>query len=165
MLARYKNARNLSVFGAALKSESYTVQAAGLFGIYQNDEKKAIREAHAFERDNEGELTEALFVLYAKKADVKDWPYIYKRYTEGTLQDKIHLLNKFATMVTEVNDTNASQQGIQVLTNIGIEYKSKGAAPYVIKLLDQIRDAKKRQNDEASVKTADDGEKEINEAK
>ena len=165
VLARYKNARNLPVFYSALKSESYTVQAAGLFGISQVDEQRAIREAHAFENDNEGELTEAIFYLYGKQGDLKDWPYIYKRYTTGTLQEQIHLLNKFTTMINKINDPAATRQGIDVLTNMAIKYKSEGATPYIIKFLNQIKEAKEKQNDAASVTAAADAVKRINDNK
>ncbi|MFB9844215.1 M1 family metallopeptidase [Mucilaginibacter ginsenosidivorans] len=165
VLAKYNNAENLPVFYSALKSESYNVQAAALFGISRIDETKAITAAKTLEKDNEGELTEGIFVLYGKKADIKNWPFIYKRYTDGTLQEKIHLLNKFAIMVININDSNATRQGIAVLTDIGIQYKSDGAAPYIIKFLDKIKDAKKKQNDDASFNAASKGEEEINQAK
>lgn len=165
VLARYKDARNMPVFYSALKSESYTVQAAALFGISLVDEQKAIEEAHAFENDNEGELTEAIFVLYGKKADPKDWPYLYKRYTTGTLQEQIHLLNKFTTMITKINDPAATRQGIDVLTDMAIKYKSEGATPYIVKFLNQIKEAKQKQNDAASVTAAADAVKKINDSK
>jgi aminopeptidase N len=165
VLAKYKDTRNLPVFYAALKSESYTVQAAGLFGISQVDEPRAIREAHAFEKDNEGELTEAIFYLYGKQGNLKDWPYIYQRYTTGTLQDQIHLLNKFTTMVTKINDPAATRQGIDVLTNMGIKYRSEGATPYIVKFLNQIKEAKEKQHDAASVTAATNAVKKINDSK
>jgi aminopeptidase N len=165
VLARYKDTRNLPVFYSALKSESYTVQAAGLFGISQVDDQKAVREAHAFEKDNEGELTEAIFYLYGKQGDLKDWPYIYKRYTTGTLQEQIHLLNKFTTMINKINDPVATRQGIDVLTNMAIKYKSEGATPYIVKFLNQIKEAKEKQNDAASVTAATDAVKKINDNK
>ena len=165
VLAKYKDARNLPVFYSALKSESYNVQAAGLFGISQVDEAKAILAAHDLEKDNEGELTEGIFVLYGRKGDLKDWPYIYQRYVNGTLQEKIRLLNKLTTIIAKINDSKASQQGIDVLTDLGVKYKSKGAAPVIVKLLDQIKEAKMQQNDDASVKAATEGENRINGAK
>ena len=165
VLARYKDARNLPVFYTALKSESYTVQAAGLFGINEIDPEKAVREAHHLEQDNHGELTEGIFVLYGQKAELVDWPYIHKRFTGGTLQEKIHLLNKFAGFVIKINDSRASQEGIQALTAIGVEYKSVGAAPYILKFLDQIGEAKKKQNDIASVKAVSEATQKINDAK
>jgi aminopeptidase N len=165
VLARFKDNNNLPLFYATLKSESYNVQAAALFGISQIDEEKARQAAHAFENDNEGELTETIFYLYGKKGDLKDWLYIYKRYTEGSLQEKIHLLAKFTTMITNINDPAATQQGIAALTEMGIKYKAEGAAPYIIKFLDQISDAKKKQNDNASVNAAINGKNKINEMK
>lgn len=165
VLAKFKDARNLPVFYAALKSESYTVQAAGLFGISQVDEQKAIREAHAFEKDNGGELTEAIFYLYGKQGDPKDWPYLYKRYTSGTLQEQIHLLNKFTTMITKMTDPAATRQGIDVLTDMAIKYKSEGATPYIVKFLNQIKEAKQKQNDTTSVIAATDAVKKINDSK
>jgi len=165
VLARFKDSNNLPVFYAALKSESYTVQAAALFGISQLDEEKARQAARAFENDNAGELTEAIFYLYGKNGDLKDWLYIYKRYTDGTLQEKIHLLAKFTTMIVNINNSAVTQQGIAVLTDMGIKYKADGAASYIIKFLDQIKEAKKKQNDNASVNEAVNGVNRINQAK
>lgn len=165
VLAKYKDAGNLSVFCAGLKNESYTVQAAALFGISQLDEEKAIQEAHALENDNEGELTEAIFYLYGKKGDIKDWPYIYKRYSEGTLQEKIHLLAKFTTMIEKIDNSVATQQGISLLTDMGIKYKTDGAAPYIIKFLNEIKEAKQKQNDKVSVNAAMDAQRKINDNK
>ncbi|HVV56553.1 MAG TPA: M1 family metallopeptidase [Mucilaginibacter sp.] len=165
VLAKYKDARNLPLFYTGLKSESYTVQASALYGISQVDEDKAIQAAHALESDNEGELTETIFYLYGQKGDLKNWPFIYKRYTTGTLQEKIHLLAKFAKMVDNVDDSASTRQGIDVLTEIGIKYKSEGASPYIIKFLNEIKTAKQKQNDQASVNAVIDAEKKINDAK
>ncbi len=165
VLARFKDSNNLPVFYAALKSESYNVQAAALFGISQVDEERARQAAHAFENDNEGELTEALFYLYGKKGDLKDWPYIYKRYTNGNLQEKIHLLAKFTTMINNINDSAATMQGIAALTEMGVKYKADGVAPYIIKFLDRISEAKKKKNDNASVNEAVNGKNKINQLK
>ncbi|AEV98695.1 peptidase M1 [Niastella koreensis] len=162
ILARYREPRYLPLFDAALKSESYTVQAAAIFGIAQIDEDKALKTARKFENDNAGELTEVIFHLYAKKADVKDWPYLYRRYTAGTLQEKVSLLSEFTSMMNSVKDPTTTQQGIAVLREMAIKYKTDGLTPYIIKSLDRIKEAKEKQNDSASVEDVINAKKDIN---
>jgi aminopeptidase N len=164
-LARFKDTGNLPAFYAALKSESYNVQAGALFGISQVDEVKAYRTAHDFEKDNEGELTEAIFYLYSHHGDLKDWPYVYARYSSGTLQEKIHLALSFTTMIINIHDPVSIQQGINTLTAMGINYKPDRAAPYIIKFLQQIKVEKEKQHDETSSAAATYGINSINAVK
>jgi aminopeptidase N len=165
VLAKYKNAAGLPVFYAALKSESYTVQAAGLFGIGQVNMQKAYEAAKGFENDNEGDLSQAVFFLYGWKGNSTDWPYMYKRYVSGTLQEKIHLLQGFAVMIGKMDNPASVQQGIAVIGAMGVKYKPDGAAPYILKFLEQVKQARQKLGDQASADQVALAEKTINDAK
>ena len=164
-LASLKDPSNLNLFKKALTSQSYKVEAAGLHGINEIDPNLAMQEAAKFENDNIGDLTQQIVRVYATAGGDAKWPYVYNRYVNGTLQEQIHLTEKFCEMIGRLKKSAYVLQGIEELKQIGIRYKKDGAAPYISKYLANIRNARTQQNDLESAKTADIAIKEINDAK
>lgn len=164
-LAPLKNPQYMKIFREGLTSESYEVEAAGLHGIKQLDIAEAIKAAAAFEKDNEGDLTKQIFNLYAANGGDAKWDYIFGRYANGTLQEKIHLMEKFSEMIGRLKAPVYIKQGIGELTKIGTKYKPVGAGPYVIGYLNIIKEARSKQNDNAGAALAAKAIEEINSSK
>lgn len=164
-LVATKDPQYLELFEQALTSQSYEVAGSALFGISRIAPAQAMHLAKSLEKDNEGLLTQAMVSLYATSGGAAQWPFIYTRYMDVNLQDRIHMTSKFAEMIGRINDPNYAQQGIEQLKVNGITYKGSGAGPFMIKFLNLIKEQRAKLNDTASVKAADEAIKRINEAK
>jgi len=164
-LGMLKDSGNMQVFVQALNSPSYSVQGAALRGLSEINPIIGIRYAKKYESDNVGDLTQAIVRVYATEGGATEWPFVYSRFNNGTLQEKIHLVSKFAEMTSRMENPTYIRQGIETLTALAIRYKSVGAAPFVAKFMDRIREVKTKANDISSVKLIDDAVKEIDAAK
>jgi aminopeptidase N len=164
-LAALKDPANMDLFKKALTCQSYEVEAAGLHGINGIDPKIALQEAAKFEQDNEGDLTQQIVRVYATNGGDSKWLYVYNRYVNGTLQEQIHLTEKFSEMISQLKDTAYVAQGINELKTIGIKYKDQGAAPYISKYLANIKNARTQLNDQESARKAEMAILEIKDAK
>ncbi len=160
-----KDTAYLKIFKQGLKSPSYSVAGASLYGIFMIDPAEAAKLAKGLENDNEGMLAQAIFMVYAGNSGVEQWPYIYHKYIESNLQDRIHLTKPFAEIMGRIDNPKFAQDGIEQLKVIGIKYKNDGAGSYMIRFLTTIKDQRAKMNDAASAKAADDAIKAINDAK
>jgi aminopeptidase N len=164
-VAWLKEPRFMDLFIQALNSQSYEVQGAALAAIGLLDPDRGMSFAKGFEKDNEGSLTSAIIRIYATKGSTAEWHFVYNKYSNATLQDKIHLTAIFAEMTGRINNPIYAQQGIETLKTIAIKYKPEGAGPYISKYLNLIREQRAKLNDDTSAKVAADAIKEINDAK
>jgi len=164
-LALLKDPSHFTLFKKALTSQSYKVEAAGLHGINGIDSILAVREAEKFENDNEGDLTQQIIGIYATRGGDAKWPYVYQRYTSGTVQEQIQLTEKVSGMIGRLNSREYIRQGIEELKLIGIKYKKDGAAPYISRYLTGIKEIRMKQNDTTSAEIAAMALKALEEAK
>ncbi len=160
-----KDPAYLNLFEKALYSPSYEVAGAALFGIMQIDPQKAMKLAKGLENNNEGTLTQAIVAVYSANGGEAQWPFIYNKYKSSNLQDKIHLTQKISGLIGRMDNTQYALQGIEQLKLVGVNYKGSGAAPFIIKFLNSIKEQRAKLNDQASVKAVDDAIEQINEAK
>ncbi|QNK63716.1 M1 family metallopeptidase [Pedobacter sp. PAMC26386] len=158
-------AQQLSLFKEGLKSSSYAVQGASLFAMMNLQPAEALNMAKSFEKDSKGELTKAILAVYAKNGGDAEWPFVYKNYQESDTQAQIDMLKDFMFMTAHVKNPEYAQQGINHLKEIGIKYKSQGAAPMIIGILDQIKKVRQEQNDSSSVKLIGEAQQQINDKK
>lgn len=166
LLAKLKLQDNMAMFKQGLKSESYAVQGAALNGIDQLDPAQALELAKGFEKDNSGALTTAIVGVYAESGKSAQWPFVYKHFSEGDINNKFMLIRKFAQMTGTVDSPADAQQGIEALKQAGIKYKVyNGVAPFVAGLLNNIKDQRAKLKDDASAKAAEDAAKILSEAK
>ena len=157
--------QQLALFQEGLKSQSYAIQGASLSAMSILKPAESLLSAKSFQKDSQGELTAAIIGVYAQNGGDAEWPYVYSSFTTNDTQAKISMLPNFTYMTANVKNPEYAQQGIKVLKELGVQYKAFGAAPQIIALLEQIKDGRKKLNDDASVKVADQGIKEINDAK
>lgn len=164
-LAILHDTANKELFIRALKSESYEVQGAALNGIGILDSAVALSYAKDLEKDNEGALTAAIIRVYAISGSDAQWPFVYQRYARVGFQDQVHLTARFAEMVGRLKDPADAQKGIEQLRQLGIQYQGSGAAPYMIKYINIIKERRAAANDPASATAAEKAIKEIEAAK
>jgi aminopeptidase N len=155
----------LDLFKHALSSPSYEVAGSAMFGIAGIDPAAALILAKSYEKDNEGMLTHAIIGVYSTNGGVEQWPFVYNKYITVNLQDRVHLTQKFATMIGRINSSKFAQDGIEQLKVNGVKYKGSGAGPFMIRFLNSIKEQRAKLNDTASVKAAGDAIQAINDAK
>jgi aminopeptidase N len=165
-LGKLKAQGNMDIFKQALKSESYAIQGAALTGIDQLDSAQALQIAKGFEKDNSGALTQAMVSVYAASGNSAEWPFVYKQFTNGGVNEKFAMIRKFAQMTGSVDNPAYAQQGIEELKNMGIKYKVyNGVTPFVAGLLNNIKEQRTKLKDDASAKAAEEAAKAVANAK
>jgi len=164
-LAALKDPANMEIFKNALASPSYEVEASALFGINEIDPATAFKYAKGFENDNVGDLMQVIVKVYASVGGDDKWPYVYNRYVNGTLQEQIHLTEKLSGMIGGLKNPQYVHQGIEELKWMGVTYKKKGAASFIIKYLNGIKETRTKLNDTAALKDIDEAIEAINNAK
>jgi len=153
-LAILKDRLYLPVFTRALDCGSYSVQGAAISAIGEIDSLAAMKYAKTFEMDNQGPLTQAIARVYAKYGGEEQWKFVFRRYVNAGLQDKIHLTQVFAAMIGRLESPAFAQDGISELKRVAIQYKKDGAGSYVSKFLAVIKDQRAAMNDTASAGAA-----------
>jgi aminopeptidase N len=166
VLAKLKVQANMDLFKGALKSESYAIQGAALNGVDQLDPAQALQLAKGFEKDNSGALTQAIVSVYAESGNSEQWPFVYKQFTNADINSKFMLIRKFAQMTGTVDNPADAQQGIEALKQAGIKYKIyNGVGPFIVGLLNNVKEHRTKLNDDASAKVAEDAAKAVTDAK
>ncbi|MEZ2338516.1 M1 family aminopeptidase [Mucilaginibacter sp. RCC_168] len=160
-LGKLNASGNITLFKQALNSESYAVQGAALTALSQVDAPEALKQAKAFEKDNKGALTTAIFSLYATKGGTAEWPYVFDTFKNGTINNKFASVRVFADMIGRVEKPEYAQQGIAELKEFGIKYKMYGADKFIATTMQTIKTQRTQLNDTASATAADNVAKEL----
>ncbi|HEY8915136.1 MAG TPA: M1 family metallopeptidase [Chitinophaga sp.] len=154
-LAVLKDSAYLPAFIKALSSISYQVQAAALTAIAQINPPTAIQYAKSLEKDNLGVLSKAIAGVYSSFGDESQWSFMYNRLLNGSLRDKAQLTQSFAVFVGRIHDPALAQQGIELMKQIAIRYKQKGAGTFISGLLVKVKEQRTGAHDEASAAAAE----------
>ncbi|HEY4323187.1 MAG TPA: M1 family metallopeptidase [Mucilaginibacter sp.] len=164
-LGRLKASGNMTIFKQALTSQSYAVQGAALNAVALLDPAQAMTAAKGFEKDSKGTLTEAMLKLYSTNGGDAEWPFVAKEYDALGPQGKFDSIQSFTAFIGRVNNPQYAQQGIDILKGLGVRYKKYGIGSYVTGMLDGVKAGRKKLNDDASAKAAEDAIKAVNDAK
>lgn len=164
-LSVLKDPAYLPLFRQMLNSPSYSVSGAALNGIIRLDPALGLSLAKRFESDNEGQLTQAIISVYAEQGGDAQWPFVYQHYRAAEIQDQIHLAKAFSGMIGRLASQEAALQGIEELKQMAIRHKRDGVAPFIIKLLESIKDQRTVLSDPAGAKASTEAVQQINEAK
>lgn len=163
-LSVLKDPAYLELFKQELNSSSYSVSGAALNGITGIDQALGLSLAKRFENDNEGQLTQAIISVYADRGDDTQWPFVYQRYKAAGFQDQVHLTKAFSGMVGRLTRQEDVLQGVDLLKQLAIRYKGDGAAPFMIKFLNSVKDQRAGRNDPAGAKACEDAVQQISDA-
>jgi len=166
VLAKLKDPANLAIFNDAISSQSYAVQGAALAGINQLDSARAVQLALGFEKDNSGPLTQSLISVFSARGITEAWPFVYNKFVEADINGKFGLIRNFADLAGKVKNPEYAQQGIEQLKLAGVKYKAfGGVGPFIINLLNNIKEDRSKRNDDASAKAAEAAAKAIADGK
>ncbi|WP_324671123.1 M1 family aminopeptidase [Hymenobacter sp. GOD-10R] len=138
-LGQLADKRDEALFTSSLKSQSYAVQGAALSGLAAVAPAKALPLAKTFEADNKGKLTAAIAEVYATQGGLEQWPFVRQKFDEAGPQGRFDLLKGFAGMLMRLNDPTAVAEGVDRIKNLGIQFKSYGAADPMINLLEALK--------------------------
>ena len=157
--------QNVTLFEDGLKSISYAVSGASLGAINNLKPEVAFAKAKAFEKDTQGNLTNAIVSVYAKSGNDTEWPFVYSNFNESDPQGKVDMMRDFISMTAHVKNPAYAQEGIKAIKDFGIKFKPNGFAPQIIQVLNQLKDVRQQLNDSVSAKAAADAAKEIENTK
>lgn len=133
-----------SLFQEALLSRSYNVQAAGLLGLALLEPASAVAMAKGLEKDNKGDLSKAIVMVYAKAGAIDEFPYVDSLFHNGALQRKAEIMPAYLALLTRINDTKLVLAKLDEVAKVGAIYKQYGADKFIISMLDQFRQTKQR---------------------
>jgi aminopeptidase N len=154
--------QQLALYQEGLKSQSYAVAGASLNAMADLKPAEALTLAKSFEKDSQGDLTNAIVAVYSKSGTDAEWPFVYGKFSEADGQKKFDMLKDFIYMTAHIQNPVYSQQGINGIRDMAIKYKPNGFAPQLAEVINQIRQVRQKLNDEASVKVANDAVTMIN---
>ncbi len=137
-LSRLKDQEYALLFKEAFKSESYAVQGAALNGLAGLNTGQAIAAAKNLEKDNRGELTNAMVNLYATKGSEKEFPFVADAFDNAGVQGKFNMIAGYANMLSLVNNTQEVKTRIDDLEKLAIQYKSYGVDKFLTVLLGNL---------------------------
>jgi aminopeptidase N len=164
LLGKYKKVADEALLKQALKSESYAVQGAALWALSQIDPAAAMAQAPIFEKDNKGDLSDAIYTVYTANAGDDKWGYIFNFYMSRFEESRYKLTEKFADYIGRIKNAANVQQGITEIKKLGVQYK-KYVGPEIIKILTKVKTDRVPMQDTTSAKAVDDAIEAINKAK
>ncbi|SEA39829.1 M1 family metallopeptidase [Pedobacter hartonius] len=157
--------QQLALYQEGLKSQSYAVAGASLGAMATLKPEEALTFAKSFEKESQGNLTNAILKVYAKSGTDAEWPFVYKKIADADPQSKFDMLKDFIGMTAHVQNPVYAQQGINLIRDMGIRFKANGFAPQLIEVLNQIKQFRQKMNDNASAEVAEEAVKKVNDAK
>jgi len=154
-LGKLKAAGNMPLFKAAMANPSYAVEAAALGAMVTLNPTDAMPLAKSLEKDSQGALAANIIALYLSQGTAAEWPYISSKYNELSPQTKFSLIRLYAAYLGRIDNSADAQQGIGVIKDLTIQYKSQGVVPVLVPMLKTIKDQRAKLNDSASVAAVD----------
>jgi aminopeptidase N len=160
-LGKLKASGNMGIFKAALASSSLAVEGAALRAIVLLNPADALPLAKGLEKGSEGALTATIVSVYFDSGTSAEWPYIREKFKTMPVQNKFPLLRKMAPYLGRIDNPTYAQEGVAMLKEIGIQYKTQGAGPFIISMLNAIKADRAKMNDTATAAAVDAAVKEI----
>jgi aminopeptidase N len=164
-LGKLKSPGYMDIFKPALNSQSYAIQGAALGAIDLLDSKQAFTIAKGFEADNKTPLTDAMVISFAKDGSDDEWRFICNTFINKNPNVQYRMLESVAAILQRLNQPGNVQQGIALLKDFGVKYKSFGIGPMIIDLLQGVKASRVKANDAESATMVEDAMKAINNAK
>lgn len=153
-LASLRDHANRSLFDVALKSQSYSVQAAALAGIIMLNPEEAFPIAKGLEKGSKGELTKAVLAAYTYGGGNAELSFFSESFDKAGLQDKVEMVNPYLSILARVGDAGMVNKRITDFKNIGVENRKYGIDRYMLDLFESFMEVKQEM-----VKRADAAQK------
>ncbi|MBE9661306.1 M1 family metallopeptidase [Mucilaginibacter myungsuensis] len=159
-LGKLKDQTNLPLFKTALGSQSLSVQGAAFVAMLPIAKDEATAALKTMDKESQEALQTPLIGLYLETGTSAEWPMI-KSKISGDVQNALPFFRQLPGYLGRIDNATYVQEGVAILKNIGVQFKSQGAGPLVINLLTTLKAARATKNDNASVAAIDAAIKEI----
>ncbi|MBS0032296.1 M1 family aminopeptidase [Chitinophaga sp. 22321] len=137
-LAELKDPQYSSLFEAATKDKSYSVEAAGLEGLAALDLDKAYTLAKQMEGDSKGKLVNAIAGVYARKGNAADISFVATKFEETSGQDKLNAAFDYLGFLSKVNNTPAVIKGVDQVKAMTAQFNNPQVSTYVSNWMQEI---------------------------
>ena len=166
VLAKLKTPGDIAMFKQAIASQSFAVDVAALNAIAAVDPAEALPLTKQFENETTPALTIAIMQIFAAVGTDSQWPTAYHLFTTATGQGRFGSIRPMGTFIGKLQNPAYAQQGITGIRDLGIKFKSqRGVSQAITSILQAIKAARAKLNDNASAQAADDALKAFNDAK
>ncbi|WP_407427595.1 M1 family aminopeptidase [Arcticibacter sp.] len=160
-LASMRDPSNRQLFDAALKSRSYSVQAAALAGVIMLNPEDAFPIAKSLEKGSKGELTKAVLAAYTYGGGDAELPFFSDSFDKAGLQDKVEMVTPYLSILARIDDTPLVNKRITDFKNIAVENRKYGIDVYMLDLFESFMQAKQDMARRASAPQKKELEKQI----
>jgi len=160
-LASMRDPSNRQLFDIALKSRSYSVQAAALAGVIMLNPEDAFPIAKSLEKESKGELTKAILAAYTYGGGDAELSFFSDSFDKAGLQDKVEMATSYLSILAKVDDTGLVNRCITDFKNIGVENRKYGIDVYMLDLFESFMQAKQEMARRASAPQKKELEKQI----
>ena len=154
-LGKLKASGNMNLFKQGLESQSYNIQGASMKAIGLIDPAQALSLAKANEKGAQGSLRNSIIGVYGANGGDAEWPYVWDAFKNADVNTQFGMARGVVDLASRVKNPAYAQDAIKALSDIGVKYKSFGAAPAVIQFITTIKDGRVKLGDTASVAVAD----------
>jgi aminopeptidase N len=117
-LAQLKDKKDTKIVNAALASQSYEVQGAGLEALGEIDAPAALARAKTLENDEH--LTSAVTGVYATQGGPEQWNYIRSAYDKAEGNNRYNYIQPMAQMLGRLNDPTAFAEDVKRLQELAM---------------------------------------------
>jgi aminopeptidase N len=141
ILGATNNSTYLPVFTAALGSQSYAVQGAGLVSLAKQKPEQAFAAAKSFEKDNKGLLTMSMMYVYATSGTAKEVSFFANHFSDKSKQEQYNAIPMYLALVGKTGDKAAVERAVDDAKSFGLALKAQGLNQYIANLLTQLKDS------------------------
>jgi len=154
-LGKMKSPADLTLFKAALNSQSYAVQGAALNALAAQNPNEALTLARGLEKDNKGALTQAIVMLYTAQGSEAELPFVTKAFEQAGPQAEFNMMPGYIAMLGKVNDTQTVNLRVEAFKKLAVKYKQYGVDQYVMGMLNELKAQKQNlaKNADATLKS------------
>ncbi|QKG53102.1 M1 family aminopeptidase [Hymenobacter sp. BRD67] len=140
-LSQLKDKKDEKILTAALGSQSYLVQGAGLEALGEINPTAALARAKAFE--NDAHLGQAVTTVYAQQGGPEQWNYIRTTYDAASGRNKYGLIGALTQMLGRLNDPTAFAEDVDRLQKLAVspQFKARGYDKMMINVLQKGAEA------------------------
>ncbi|PRY53782.1 aminopeptidase N [Arcticibacter pallidicorallinus] len=160
-LASMRDPSNRPIFDTALKSRSYSVQAAALAGVIMLNPDDAFPIAKNLEKGSRGELTKAVMAAYTYGGGEDELTFFSDSFDKAGLQDKVEMATPYLSILARAGDTGVVNRRITDFKKIGVENRKYGIDVYMLDLFESFLQVKQEMAKNASAQQKKELEEQI----
>ncbi len=139
-LGELKDKKYESLFIRSLKSPSYSVEAAGLQGLYAVNEKQGLRYARGFLNDHRGDLDREMAIIFSKSGSPEFAGFFNSIYEE--IHQRYRLGRYYIDYLTHVKDPDIVKKSVDHILSLTMGSNNRMMLNYLKSSLEKIQESK-----------------------